>query len=216
VRQALNNNPIVQIAFLGILALAVAFLLITRVLNQGGESPAEPTTTPAQTPPTAPAAAQSATGDATTPAPANAATAAPPAATDAPPPATEPATEFVPGPGLPAKVVSAYAKGDTVVLLFTRREGIDDDVMRRTLERFDGKDRVSLFDVLARDIADYSRVTQGVEVDRVPALITLSPRSVSGDVPVASVSYGFRGPKSVEQAIRDAGFEGKEIPYFPE
>ena len=197
-REALNKNPLVQIGFIAILGVGVVFLLMSN-LKQEKKNPTDLTTTPPATG-TVPA----------TPAPADGAAPAAPAPTDTP------ATEFVPGPGLPGKVVTAYAKGDTVVILLSRKEGIDDDVMRSTVKTFDGKDGVTLFDALARDIADYSRVTQGVDVDRVPAMIVLSPRSVSGDVPTAAVSYGFRGPKSVEQAIADAGFEGEAIPYFPE
>jgi hypothetical protein len=42
------------------------------------------------------------------------------------------------------------------------------------------------------------------------------PRDLSGGVPQASVSYGFRGPDSVEQAVRDALYDGKSnLPYYP-
>jgi hypothetical protein len=209
-REALNKNPLVQIGFIAVLGVGVVFLLMTN-LKQEKKNPTDLTTAPPATG-TAPAAPAPAD------APAPTAPADPAAPTDPaePAPTDTPATEFVPGPGLPGKVVTAYAKGDTVVILITRKEGIDDDVMRTTVNTFDGKDGVTLFDALARDIADYSRVTQGVDVDRVPAMIVLSPRKVSGDVPTASVSYGFRGPKSVEQAIADAGFEGEAVPYFPQ
>jgi hypothetical protein len=50
----------------------------------------------------------------------------------------------------------------------------------------------------------YARITQGVNVDRVPALIVLQPRKLTKGVPVATVSYWFRGPESVAQAIDDA------------
>jgi len=210
-REALNKNPLVQIGFIALLGVGVVFLLMTN-LKQEKKPPPEPPPPLTGAAPAAPA----------TPAPSD--SAAPAAPTDpavptdpaAPAPTDTPATEFVPGPGLPGKVVTAYAKGDIVVILISRKEGIDDDVMRSTVKTFDGKDGVTLFDTLARDIADYSRVTQGVDVDRVPAMIILSPRKVSGDVPTAAVSYGFRGPKSVEQAIADAGFEGEAIPYFPQ
>jgi hypothetical protein len=213
-RESLNKNPMVQIGIIGLLAVGVAFLLMTRVINRdtgGADEPAATETTPATTP--ADTAAPPAAGAPATEAPAV------PAPTDSavPPPATEaPAAEFAAGPGLPGKVVDAYENGDTVVLLVSRKDGIDDDAMRKTVNRFAGEGNVAFFDTLARGIADYSRVAQGVDVDRVPALIVLSPKSVSGDVPSASVSYGFRGPDSVKQAIADAGFEGRDVPYFPE
>ena len=35
-------------------------------------------------------------------------------------------------------------------------------------------------------------------------------------MPAATVSYGFRGPASVEQALEDALYKGpKDIPYYP-
>ncbi len=56
-----------------------------------------------------------------------------------------------------------------------------------------------------------------MDLDRVPALLVLAPRKVSGDgLPVATVSYGFRGYDSVRQAVRDADYEGKALPYHPE
>jgi hypothetical protein len=199
----------VQIGLIAVLAIGVAFLLMTRVINRDSGAE-EATTTPG-----APA-----TGAA--PAPTTPATEAPaaPAPTDpaVPPAASEPPTsEFAAGPGLPSKVVDAYEDGDTVVLLITRKGGIDDNAMRKIVD-FTSKreNEAAVFELLAREIAKYSRVAQGVEVDRVPAMIVLSPKSVSGDLPVATVSYGFRGPNSVKQAIDDAAYDGKQIPYFPE
>jgi hypothetical protein len=211
VRQALNNNPLVQIGLIALLGIGVAFLLMTRVLNQGDNQNQE------ATPGAAPPAAAVPAAPATAPAPAD--DAAPAPADPAAPPAGEaPASTFTAGPGLPEKVVDAYDDGGTVVLLLTRKGGIDDSGMRKivdfTARRTKGD--VTVFQSLAREIAKYSRITQGVDVDRVPAMIVLSPKKVSGEVPVASVSYGFRGPESVQQAIDDAAYEGKELPYFPE
>ena len=208
-RQALNNNPLMQIGLLAVLAIVVVFLFMTRL--KGDEPPATEERTPtasdvASTPaPVAPAAD------------AGAAPAVPPADAAAPPAVAEPpAGSFEAGPGLPAKIVDAHDDGDTVVLLISRKEGIDDEVMRKTVKRFKDDGNVAFFDALALDIGKYSRVAQGVDVNRVPALIVLSPRRLSGPVPTASISYGFRGPKSVEQAIADAGYDGKSVPYFPE
>ena len=63
-RRALNENPVVQAVVIGIMALLVAFLLFTRVLNQGGgdEAPAEPAATAAPTAFPIPAAMTAANG----------------------------------------------------------------------------------------------------------------------------------------------------------
>src|SRR5687767_12896310 len=84
-RNALNSNPVVQAAVIGVMALAVAFLLFTRVLG-GNDKPADDASAgSAETTPAAPADA--ATGAAaapeTAPAPATAAPPADAAAADA-------------------------------------------------------------------------------------------------------------------------------------
>jgi hypothetical protein len=55
-----------------------------------------------------------------------------------------------------------------------------------------------------------------VDVNRVPALIALRPRNLTHGAPTATVSYGFRGPESVDQAISDALYKGpRNLPYHP-
>jgi hypothetical protein len=210
-RRAINENPIVQAAIVGLLVIAVAFLLLTRVLNQDSQGDAaEPTasspvaSTPADV---APSAASP------TPA-AGAADAQAPAAPAAGP---TPATEFVAGPGLPARVVSAYDDGDAVVLLVTRKAGIEDKRLRAMVGQARSVGNVAVFTTNAHGIARYSRIAEGVDVSRVPALVVIRPRKLNDGVPQASVSYGFRGPDSVKQAVRDALYEGKsDLPYYPE
>ena len=77
---------------------------------------------------------------------------------------------------------------------------------------------VALFIVSARGIARYSRITQGVDVERVPALIVIRPKKLAdGGLPEASVSYGYRGPESIKQAVRDANYDGRrDLPSYPE
>jgi hypothetical protein len=42
------------------------------------------------------------------------------------------------------------------------------------------------------------------------------PRRLTEGTPTASVSYGFRGPDSVYQAVRDALYKGPtNLPYYP-
>jgi hypothetical protein len=226
VRKALNDNPVAQIAVLGVLAVVVGFLLLTRVAGKsgGGDSSA--------TSPTASGApATSAPADGSSTVPSTAAGTTPHATSSDEAPSTRgdgatvpptgsvsgaPVGRFVAGPGLPASVVKAYADDKTVVLLVLRHRGIDDDQLRRNVERLRGRSDVALFVTNAGHIARYSRITQGVGVDRVPALIVLRPRRLAHGTPTASVSYGVRGPESVDQAIRDALYKGpSNLPYYP-
>jgi hypothetical protein len=48
VREKLNSNPVVQAVVIGLLGIAVAFLLFTRVVNRGGAPPVDPATTTEQ------------------------------------------------------------------------------------------------------------------------------------------------------------------------
>jgi hypothetical protein len=205
-RNAINSNPVVQVVLVGVLLVVVGFLLMTGVFNREEPAPA-PTD-----------------GTATTESGAVDSTAAPTAPTDptatedptatAPTPVSE-TSRFVTGPGLPESVVDAYNRGDTIVLLVTRRPGIEDRRMQETVEGLDGPS-LSVFTTVAKHVARYSRVASGVDLDRVPALIVLSPKSdTKGQNPRASVSYGYRGPDSVRQAIRDAGYDGPKLPYHP-
>jgi hypothetical protein len=75
---------------------------------------------------------------------------------------------------------------------------------------------VALFVTNAGHISRYSRIAEGVNVDRVPALIVIKPRSKAQGVPVATVSYGFRGADSVAQAIQNAMYKGPtNLPSYP-
>ena len=222
-RKALNDNPVVQVVFIGILVLIVGFLFMTRVAGGGGSSD--------EVPPAAdPAAASDAAigGEASAPAapttvtPEAGAAAAPvdPAAAGVAVVPATPETGFVAGPGLPAKVADAYDAGKTIVLLIVHEGGTDDRKVRAGVESAQTKGSdVALSVVPARGIARYSRITQGVEVERVPALIVIRPKNLApkGALPEATVSYGYRGPESIKQAVRDANYAGRrDIPYYPE
>ncbi len=228
-RDTLNNNPLVQAAAIGVLALIVGFLLLTRVMGQSEPAP-EPASTDPASASAEPAAATDATAtpaadptapqaESTAPAATDASGVAPTDAAVATPAAEAESTgEFVAGPGLPADVVKAYADGKVVVLLVELETGIDDRKVERTVEALRSRGDTAVFLVPAEKIADYSRITQGVDVERTPALVVLRPRRLTkGSVPVASVAYGFRGPQSVNQAVEDALYKGrKDIPYYPE
>jgi len=60
-------------------------------------------------------------------------------------------------------------------------------------------------------------VTVGLDVNQLPALIVMRPKSLSHGVPQASVAYGVQTPQSIYQMIRDASYRGPEGgTYHPE
>lgn len=222
-RRLANENPTAQIALIGILVLLFGFLLYTRVLSSGessSESSPSPTPTVGGTDAAAPAPGTS--DEAVAPE-----SVAPEASSTAPPetaPQGEvPASALEPGKGLPAPVVKAYKANKTVMLLIVRQRGVDDKVLkawgkalRKHVEERKSP-RFAMFVTGAKHIAKYSRITLGVNVSRVPALVVLRQKSVSGDVPEASVLYGYRGIESVFQAFKDSRYDGrKNVPYYPE
>ena len=71
------------------------------------------------------------------------------------------------------------------------------------------------FIVPASKIARYAAITEGVGVDRVPALVVVAPKRLKKTIPTASVSYGFQSAQSVVQAVIDAGYKGPTLDYHP-
>jgi hypothetical protein len=213
VRKALNENPLAQMAVLGLLAVIVGFLLLTQMGHKSESSATSATTSGAPNSTSASTASSSAA--ATTP-PATGSTAVPPTTVPPAGAATGAVGEFVAGPGLPAPVVKAYADDKAVVLFVFRHRGVDDAAVRTSVERLRGRNDLAVFVTHAAHIARYARITEGVDVNRVPALIVLRPRHLAHGTPTASVSYGFRGPDSVDQAIRNALYKGpRNLPYYP-
>jgi hypothetical protein len=217
-RKALNDNPTVQIAVIGVLALVVGLFLMMSVRKKSGSesssgSSANPaassssvggTTTPVTVSPDGTPAASSGT-------PSVGASAALPA-----PAATVTPDALIPGPGLPRDVVAAWKGGDAIALLIVRGGGIDDRLVRNSVKSLAENSNVTVFVARAKDVARYSRITQGVGVDQAPALVVVRPRSESGSVPQAQVSYGFRNSQSVVQAVHDALYTGRDnLPYSP-
>ena len=102
------------------------------------------------------------------------------------------------------------------MLLVVRRGGIDDDAVKASVERMSGLPDTAVFVTNAGHVSRYSRIASGVDLDRVPALIVLRPQKLTHGTPTATVSYGFRGPESVAQAIADALYKGPtDVPYYP-
>jgi len=203
-RERLNNNPMVQVGLIALLLLGAAFFLMSSMGGGSEEGESAPTASESgvTTPEGTSEVAVATTGAA---APVEAAPTMPPPgalAAAAPPP--------------PSDVTSAYESGRTVVLLFVHNGGIDDRLVTTATERLASMPGVAVFVVPATRIARYARITQGVEVSRVPALVVLRPKRLDGGgIPTASVSYGFQSPASVEQAVIDAGYKGPTVDYHP-
>jgi hypothetical protein len=130
--------------------------------------------------------------------------------------ATVPSGDLVAGPGLPKPVAKAYGDGQAVVLLIVRNQGIDDEAVQKSVESLRAFPRLSVFVTRAGHIARFSRIAEGVNVDRVPALIVIRPKSLTQGPPSATISYGFRSPASVVQAVRNTVYRGPtNLPYYP-
>jgi hypothetical protein len=121
----------------------------------------------------------------------------------------------VPAPPPPKRLTAAYESGKTVVLLIVDKGSIDSAFTARSsllLAPFGG---VSLFIVSAKEIARYAAITVGLDVNRVPALVVMKPKKLSGGTPQATVDYGIQTPQSVVQAVLDANYHGREVTYHP-
>lgn len=217
-RKALNENPMVQISVLAVVGLILAFMLFSTVLKGEEAPPVDPAVAQANPAATAdPAAAipvPTDSGPTSAPLPAEAPAAAPGAPLGVP---ADPGdtSGLLPGAGLPSKVIVAFAKGKAIALLVVDPKGISDREVETYTEQLSSREKVEVFVVDVEDIADYSRVTSGVAVSRAPALVVIRPRKLTGNVPTASVSYGFRSPRSVEQALDDALYVGDVVPSYP-
>lgn len=217
-RRALNENPMVKLAVCGVLLVVVGFIFMTRM--GGGDSAQQNDAAAAVALPPGVSSDGSAgpAGTSTAPAaaPAQAAPAAPPAVTAPPPAGSVSAEALKPGPGLPAPVAGALKSGDAIVLLIAKPAATDDRLVRDSVESLSSRPDLSVFVAPADQVARYSRITQAVAVNRVPALIVVRPLSAGDGPPQAHVSYGFRDAASVVQAVEDALYTGRDdIPYHP-
>ena len=209
-RDAINNNPMVQLAVVAVLVLAAGVMLAPQLLGHK-KSDSNTSTTSAQL--TSPSGSVDLTVKSTPAAPSTGAAAG---STAAPAPQTVSPEALVPGRGLPRPVITAWKRGDTVVLLLVRRGGIDDRLVQSSVRSLSADSRLAVFVARANKIARYSRITQGVGVSQVPALVIVRPKRVSGAVPEAQVSYGFRDSQAVVQSVHDALYSGKDnLPYSP-
>ena len=222
-RKAVNDNQTVQVVLIGILVIVAGYLFMTRIAggssSEGTTAPPAPTTTPADT--SGSESAAPSTEAESKPSESTSGTSSPGKGSDASANASEAdaagAEGFVSGPGLPEPVVKEYDDGSTVVLLVVRRHGIDDRKVEAAVRKQAGAGDTAVFVSRAKEIAKYSRIAQGVEIDRVPALVVIEPKRLAGGaLPTATVSYGYRGPESIAQAVRDAVYKGRDnLPYYP-
>jgi len=191
-REQLNNNPMAQLGVVAVLLVAGAILFITMMGGGESESAGEAEVT-------APGA------EATLGAPAEGAEVSASALEAVPPPTVQP----------PEEVIDSWKSGATVALLFVRNGGVDDRLVRETTESLSRFAGVVSFVVPADDLARYSAITGGVGVERVPALLVLTPKDVAKGTPTASVRYGFQSQQAVAQAIVDARYKGPTLDYHP-
>lgn len=206
-REKLNSSPVAQIALVLVLVV-VAFVMLTKA-SGGGESGDEAAPTEA----TVSVAGTGASATATGATPGEAVEGAVEAAvTEASAPA---AAASIPAPPLPAPVIAAYESGETVVLLIVHDGGIDDRLVATSTRRLEAFPNAAVFIVPAKQIARYGAITLGVDVQQVPALVVMRPRRLSGGIPQATVSYGFQTKQGIEQAMRDASYDGPDATYHP-
>src|SRR5688500_564019 len=176
-RQKINEDPRAKVAIVIVLMAAGLFLFMTRV--KGGEEAPPPPVDPA-TATTAPIVPSAATPSPTTPVAGTA-----PAAT------TGGALPVIEDAPLPTELVAAYDRGDTVVLLLVRESGIDDRLVAAATSQVAAASGAELFVDKAGNVSRYTQITQAINLDRVPALIVLRPKRLSGGTATATVSYGF-------------------------
>ena len=208
-RKAINENPIVQIGLLGALGVLVAIVFMSGM--SGGPEPApEDAAAPESTAGVAPVASPDAPATPAAPAPEASGLGAP-----------EAGTSFKASKGLPADLVDAHTSGDVVVLLVAQDQGREDKALRREVGELESRGDTTVFVTDVKRVSKYSRIAEGVTLDRVPAIIVLHPmkgklaKGEAAPMPSASVSYGYRGAKSITQAVNDALYDGKQLSYDP-
>ncbi len=193
-REKLNENPMAQVALVGVLLVLAAVFLLGKM---GGGSEEEE-------------GGGSAAADAAVTAVANELEAGQQ-------PLRLPAPGSGPGavPAPPRAVVDAVDAGNVVAILFVRDGGIDDKLVTEAVGKLDAIGNVATFVVPTHQIVRYVSITQGVDLSRVPALVVIRPKNLSHGYDPASVHYGFQSAQSVVQAAVDARYHDGTLPYHP-
>lgn len=192
-REKLNDNPMMQLAVIGVLLLLGGVFVMSSMGGGGGESEPEEGAG-------AGAVSESAVE--------------PPAGVDAALAMVSRASARHAQP-LPHDVTAAWKGGKTVVLLFVQDGGIDDKLVKAATGSLASLPQATTFVVPASKISRYAAITEGVGVSRVPALVVVRPKDLHQTIPTASVSYGFQTGASVVQAVIDAGYKGPTLDYHP-
>jgi len=192
-REKLNENPMAQIALVGVLLVLAAVFLLGKM---GGGSEEEEGGSAAADAAVASVAAELEAGQQ---------------------PLKLPAPGSGPGavPAPPRAVVDAVDAGEIVAILFVRDGGIDDRLVTEAVGKLDAIGGVATFVVPTRQIVRYVSIAQGVDLTRVPALVVIRPKNLSHTYDPASVHYGFQSAQSVVQAVVDARYHGGTLPYHP-
>ncbi len=205
-RQKLNENPIAQVGLIAILVVVAVVMFISS--SGGGEESEEAAGETVAT-----VNGVTATGSTPGEAVEGAVESLEEGAVAGAPAAEVPAS--IPAPPPPKRLATAYEAGKTVVLLVVDKGSIDSAFTTRSSLLLAPFHEVSLFIVPAREIARYAAITVGLDVNRVPALVVMKPKKLSGGTPQATVDYGIQTPQSVVQAVLDANYHGREISYHP-
>jgi hypothetical protein len=200
-RQKLNENPLAQVAVIGVLLVLVGFIVLSSMGGgsaEGGEAVAT--------------SSASVSGPESSPGVTAAVTSGIPESAVAAPITASPE---VPAPPLPRALTVAFDADQTIALLIVKQGGIEDRLVAASVRALGALPQVTAFVVPADEIAKYAAITQSVQVSRVPALVVLRPKRLDHGNPTASVSYGFQSPQSVVQAVVDANYHGATFSYHP-
>jgi hypothetical protein len=193
-REKLNDNPMAQIALVGVLLVLAAVFLLSKM--GGGSEEEEEGGSAAADAAVAAVASELEAGQQ---------------------PLKLPAPGSGPGavPAPPRAVVDAVDAGETVAILFVRDGGIDDRLVTEAVGKLDGIGDVATFVVPTHQLVRYVSIAQGVDLSRVPALVVIRPKNLSHGYDPASVQYGFQSAQSVVQAVFDARYHDGTLPYHP-
>jgi len=195
-REKLNENPMMQLAVIGVLLLAVVVFVMSSMGGHGGGE------------------AETESGEGAPASVVSESAAEPPAGVEAALAMVNQASARHAKP-LPHDVTASWEEGKTVVVLFVHDGGIDDKLVKAATDALTSLPQAATFVVPAGEISRYAAITEGVGVNRVPALVVVRPRGLHQTIPTASVSYGFQTGASVVQAVIDAGYKGPTLDYHP-
>lgn len=193
-REKLNENPIAQVALVGVLLVVAAVFLLGKM--GGGSEEAEESGSAAADAAVAAVASELEVGQQ---------------------PLRLPAPGSGPGapPAPPRAVTDSFDAGRTVAILFVRDGGIDDRLVTEAVHRLDSSGGVATFVVPTHQLVRYVSIAQGVDLSRVPALVVIRPKHLNHGYDPASVHYGFQSAQSIVQAVVDARYHGGTLPYHP-